>query len=280
MSKYRRLRQSLESKTREGNRLFRFAIPAAATDSQLELVHETSYLEAVKNGGLSRDMEKRIGFPWSSELVERSRRSTGATIDAAVVALTEGCAANLAGGTHHAYADKGEGFCVFNDVCVAARWLQLHHGIRKVLVVDCDVHQGNGTAKITETDDSIFSFSMHSEKNYPFQKEKSDLDIGLEKGTTDSDYLAALSKAIEEIDRRFQPDFVFYVSGADPYEHDRLGRLSLSKQGLEARDRLVIETYRHRHLPLAISMGGGYADQIEDIVEIHSNTILVASDYL
>ena len=278
MSKYRMLRETLQADVTARD-AFQFAIPHAATDEELLLVHHPDYLRAVCGGSLSEESIRQIGFPWSMELVERSRRSTGATLEAAAAALDAGCAANLAGGTHHAYADRGEGFCVFNDVCVAAKWLQREHGIRQILIVDCDVHQGNGTARIAEGDDSIFTFSIHSQTNYPFRKEKSDLDVGLARGTGDEGYLNALSSALESIAQRLVPEFVFYISGADPYEQDRLGRLSLTKRGLASRDRMVLEQWGRRGIPVALSMGGGYADCLEDIVKIHSNTLCIAGEF-
>jgi acetoin utilization deacetylase AcuC-like enzyme len=248
--------------------------PPAATDEQILLAHEAEYLRKVTSGEMSRDDIKRLGFPWSPELIERSRRSSGATIEAARSALECGFGANLAGGTHHAYADRAEGFCIFNDSVIAARTLQQAGLVSRVLVVDGDVHQGNGTAAITRGDDSIFTFSIHSERNYPFVKETSDLDVGLPDGTGDEDYLAALAHGLAICAARFpQPELVIFLAGADPYHGDKMGRLALTKEGLRGRDRLVYEFCEAHRLPVAISMAGGYSPDVNDIVEIHFATI-------
>jgi acetoin utilization deacetylase AcuC-like enzyme len=245
--------------------------------ADLELVHTPAYVDAVRNGTVAREIQRRIGFPWSPGMVERSRRSVGATVAAARVALDEGIAANLAGGTHHSFADRGEGFCVFNDVAVATRVLQRDRHARRVAIVDLDVHQGNGTAAIFAGDPSVFTFSMHGEKNFPFKKEVSDLDVALPDGTTDAVYLDALERHLPDVLNRHEPDFVFYLAGADPYEGDRLGRLKLTIDGLRRRDELVFAQCHRARLPIAVSMSGGYAHDIDAIVEIHSNTIRVAS---
>jgi acetoin utilization deacetylase AcuC-like enzyme len=247
--------------------------------ADLELVHTAAYVDAVRNGTVAREIQRRIGFPWSPGMVERSRRSVGASVAAARVALDEGIAANLAGGTHHSFADRGEGFCVFNDVAVATRVLQRDHHARRVAIVDLDVHQGNGTAAIFAGDPSVFTFSMHGEKNFPFKKETSDLDVALPDGTTDAVYLDALERHLPEVLNRHEPDFVFYLAGADPFEGDRLGRLKLTIDGLRRRDELVFEQCRRLRLPVAVSMSGGYAHDIDAIVLIHSNTIRIASTY-
>ena len=248
----------------------------AAEWSDLELVHDPNYLEAVRSGEVPGDIQRRIGFPWSPQMMERSRRSVGATIAAARAALDDGAAANLAGGTHHAFADRGEGFCVFNDVAVAARVLQREHLARRIAIVDLDVHQGNGTAAIFNGDASVFTFSMHGEKNFPFKKETSDLDVALP-GTNDKAYLALLRVHLDEVLNRHQPDFVFYLAGADPYEGDRLGRLKLTIDGLRTRDEIVLSTLSTAGLPVALSMSGGYATDVDAIVTIHSNTIRTAT---
>jgi acetoin utilization deacetylase AcuC-like enzyme len=210
-------------------------------------------------------------------MVERSRRSVGATIAAARAALDDGIAANLAGGTHHAFADRGEGFCVFNDVAVATRVLQRDNDARRIAVIDLDVHQGNGTAAIFNDDAEVFTFSMHGDKNFPFKKEISDLDVALPDGTDDDEYLAALRMHLENVLNRHQPDFVFYLAGADPYEGDRLGRLKMTIDGLRMRDEIVLHACQARRLPVAVSMSGGYANDIDAIVTIHTNTIRTAS---
>lgn len=209
-------------------------------------------------------------------MVERSRRSAGATIAACRVALQEGCAVNLAGGTHHAHAGHGEGFCVFNDAAVAARVLQAEERVRRVAIIDCDVHQGNGTARICADDARTFTFSIHASRNYPFTKATSDLDIELPDGTDDATYLQQLASALERVFVRAQPELVIYLAGADPYRDDRLGRLALTFNGLARRDAMVLEACRRRRVPVAITMAGGYARQIEDTVRIHWRTVLTA----
>lgn len=249
---------------------------AAATMDDLLLVHDRGYVDAVAAGTLPPDMQRRIGFPWSPQMVERSRRSVGATIAAARAAVDDGVAANLAGGTHHSFADRGEGFCVFNDVAVGARMLQRDGGARRIAIVDLDVHQGNGTAAIFAGDESVFTFSMHGEKNFPFRKETSDLDVALPDGTGDDEYLELLGRQLPNVLDRHNPDFVFYLAGADPYEGDRLGRLKMTIWGLRARDEFVFEQCRRRGLPVAVSMSGGYAPDVDAIITIHANTIRAA----
>ena len=249
--------------------------PLAAIED-LRLVHEAGYVDAVLNGTVAPDIQRRIGFPWSPQMVERSRRSVGATIAAAQAALDDGVAANLAGGTHHAFADRGEGFCVFNDVAVAARVLQRDQLARRIAIVDLDVHQGNGTAAIFNGDTSVFTFSMHGDKNFPFKKESSDLDVPLADGTGDDEYLSMLQRHLPEVLNRHQPDFVFYLAGADPFEGDRLGRLKMTIEGLRRRDEIVMDACTKARLPAAISMSGGYANDVDAIVTIHTNTIRTA----
>ena len=250
--------------------------PAAAWED-LELVHEPRYVAAVRTGTVDRDIQRRIGFPWSQQMVERSRRSVGATIAASRAALDDGVAANLAGGTHHAFADRGEGYCVFNDVAVATRILQRELHALRIAIVDLDVHQGNGTAAIFSGDADVFTFSMHGEKNFPFKKEISDLDVALPDGTGDDHYLSLLRANLDEVLNRHQPDFVFYLAGADPYEGDRLGRLGMTIDGLRERDAIVLSACSRAGLPVAITMSGGYANDIDAIVTIHTNTIHTAS---
>lgn len=271
MAKYRLLRHRIAQSPE-----FRDAqllVPNGATDEQLALVHEPDYINRVILGQLS-DLEiRRIGFPWSSHLMERSRRSVGASIQAAEQAIHESVSVNLAGGTHHAFPDAGQGYCVFNDAVVAARVLQSTGKADQVLFLDLDVHQGNGTAAITSTDPTLFSFSMHCEKNFPFRKATSDLDIPLPTGAQDQEFLEALKKGLSEIQDRFQPDFVFYLAGADPFSGDRLGQLNVSKAGLKSRDEIVFDYCRNHRLPLAVAMAGGYAPDVEDIVDIHFETV-------
>jgi len=259
----------------------------AASDGELALAHTPAYIQAVVQGGLSAAAQREIGFPWSPAMVERSRRSVGATVQACRhVMANGGLAANLAGGTHHAYADRGSGFCVFNDVAVAARLMQAEHGRThrhqaplRVAVVDLDVHQGNGTASIFAQDASVFTLSIHGERNFPFRKESSDLDVELPDGCDDDTYLAALDRALDELDQRFEPGLVIYLAGADPHEGDRLGRLSLTFDGLEARDRRVMDWAWQRRMPLAFCMAGGYGVDIENTVQAQINTYRVACAY-
>lgn len=258
-------------------RLGRMLQPQPATDEQILRVHELDYVRRVLAGELSRADQRRIGFPWSPEMVERSRRSAGATIGACRSALRDGLAVSLAGGTHHAYADHGEGYSVFNDSAIAAHELQAAGEARRLVVVDLDVHQGNGTAAIFRSDDSVFTLSLHGAKNYPFEKEQSDLDVPLEDGTGDDAYLAALEWALAEAIERSRADLAIFLAGADPHEGDRLGRLKLTFDGLLARDRMVIETCAAAGIPLAITMAGGYGRAIEDTVQVHFNTVSLAA---
>jgi acetoin utilization deacetylase AcuC-like enzyme len=253
-------------------------IPQAATDEQLCRAHATAYVRRVQAGELTPQEIRRIGFPWSPEMVERSRRSSGATIAACRAALAEGHAANLAGGTHHAYADRGEGYCVFNDSAVAARAMQAERRAGRVLIVDCDVHQGNGTAAILAGDDTIFTFSIHGANNFPFQKERSDLDIALADRTGDDAYLAALDHGLSQAIELSRADLAIYLAGADPYHDDKLGRLGLTKPGLAARDRMVFEYCRSAGIPVAVTMAGGYARDVADTVDIHFQTVRLAAE--
>lgn len=274
MSKYRLLRERIA--TSELAEFVQLQIPDAATDEQLQLVHTAEYLGKLKSDSLSELEIKRIGFPWSSSTLERSRRSVGASISAALSAIDNGISVNLAGGTHHAFPDSGQGYCVFNDVCVAARVIQSKRMANRILFIDCDVHQGNGTAAITKMDPDLFSFSVHCNKNYPFRKQVSDLDLALPPGTGDQEYLEGLSVALDQIKCRFSPELIFYVSGADPYELDRLGLLALTKSGLKRRDEIVFEFAESLGVPVAVSMAGGYADDVNEIVDIHYSTVASA----
>lgn len=253
-------------------------IPEAADDRDILRVHTADYLRRMQLGAMSDREMRQIGFPWSPQLIERSRRSVGATIAACRAALSgDGVAASLAGGTHHAYADHGEGYCVFNDSVIAARAMQAEGRARRVVIIDCDVHQGNGIAAILANDETIFSFSIHGAKNYPFRKERSDLDIALEDGTDDEAYLAALEAGLHQAIERSRADLAIYLAGADPYEHDRLGRLKVTKAGLLERDRTVLDRCRRAGLPVAITMAGGYARNIADTVDIHVATLRLAA---
>jgi len=247
-----------------------------ASDTELLLAHDVSYLQRVIGGTLSEVEQKEIGFPWSEKMVERSRRSVGATIAACQSAIEEGVAVNLAGGTHHAYRNKGSGFCVFNDAAIAARVLMKHPiGLQKIGILDLDVHQGDGTAAILQHDPAICSVSIHGEKNYPFAKTSSDLDIALADGSGDTIYLEALERALEFLSQQ-GIEFLIYLAGADPFEGDRLGRLRLTKEGLALRDQCVMTFVKEKGIPIAIAMAGGYANPIEDTVQIHYQTIQIA----
>ena len=275
-AKYSLLRRRLEAHAAAGAAL-EFVEPHAATDEELLRVHDRGYVGRVFSGTLTRDEQRRIGFPWSEPLVERSLRSTGAAIDAAAAAVEDGIAASLAGGTHHAGTSWGEGFCVFNDTAVAAREMQARGAAQQVLILDCDVHQGNGTAEIFAADPTVFTMSIHGARNFPLRKHPSSLDVPLDDGTDDDAYLAALAPAVVESFGRGRPDLVFYIAGADPYEHDRLGRLRLTKQGLFDRDRMVLDAARAAGVPLAIVLGGGYSADLDAIVDIHAATMLMAA---
>lgn len=275
MAKYRLLRQAVE---REG------LVPPAdlhvaepATDEELSRVHDAAYVERVKSGTLAPEEVRALGFPWSPELVERSRRSVGATIAACRAARADGCGVNLAGGTHHAFAARGGGFCVFNDVAVAARAMQAEGLARRILVVDCDVHQGDGTAAIFAGDETVFTLSIHGARNYPLRKQKSDLDLPLPDGAGDRQYLDALERGLDVAFASGHFDLAVYLAGADPFEADRLGRLAVTAEGLAGRDRMVFEACRARALPVAVVMAGGYPRAVEAVVELHLRTVALAA---
>ena len=254
--------------------------PAAATDDDLRLVHTADYVSRFNEGLLDDAEIRRLGFPWSIGLVQRSRRAVGGTLESSRHALTHGVAMNLAGGTHHAFADHGEGFCVYNDVAIAIRSLQRDGLIARAAVVDLDVHQGNGTHAIFENDPSVYTFSMHGGKNYPFHKVPGTLDIELADRTTDDAYLEALTSALPRVLADASPDIVFYIAGADPHEGDALGRLSLTFDGLIERDRYVLSQCREVGIPVAIVIGGGYGRRIEDSVQVHVGTARVAASFV
>ena len=275
MQKYRMLREAVARclPTVE------FAEAPHTTDGVLALAHHPHYIRDVVTGTLTPQAQKSIGFPWSPEMVERSRRSTGATIAACRAALLDGVAVNLAGGTHHAQSDRGEGFCVFNDAAIAARLMQAERHVARVAIIDLDVHQGNGTAAILARDESVFTLSLHGEHNYPFIKAVSDLDVALPDGTQDDAYLAALKTALATMFARLSPQLIIYLAGADPHEGDRLGRLKLSLQGLAARDHQVMQAARAHGLPVAIAMAGGYGKNIDDTVAAHLQTVRIAAHF-
>lgn len=276
MQKYRALRERVASRLPA----VRLAEAAAASDQQLALAHDIDYIARVADGRLSAAEQRAIGFPWSPAMVERSRRSAGATLAACRAAIAESVGVNLAGGTHHAYRDRGQGYCVFNDAAVAARLLQaeaLQSGrCLRVAVIDLDVHQGNGTASILAGEPDVFTLSLHGEKNFPFRKEASDLDVGLPDGTTDEAYLAALDSALAQMQARFTPDLLIYLAGADAHEGDRLGRLRLTMAGMRERDQRVFALAMRLGTPIAVAMAGGYGRAIETTVEVHFNTVAAA----
>lgn len=278
MTKYRLLREAAETTLPE----VRVLEAPPASDGELALAHDPAWIDAVAHGTTAPAQQREIGFPWSERMVERARRSVGATIAAARSALfdDEGVAANLAGGTHHAYAHKGSGYCVFNDVAVAARlmqaeWHRHRRSLLRVWVIDLDVHQGNGTAAIFRDDDTVFTLSLHGAKNFPFRKEASDLDVELPDGTGDTPYLAALDDALATAWARqpAPPGLAFYLAGADPHENDRLGRLKLSAEGLAERDRRVLDFLAARRVPVALSMAGGYGRELAVTVAIQRRTL-------
>jgi acetoin utilization deacetylase AcuC-like enzyme len=281
MSKYRLLRERVEAELPQID----LREAPMASDGELALAHSPTYVSHVADGLLSAAQQREIGFPWSPRMVERARRSVGATVAAARAALRDGVGANLAGGTHHAYADKGSGYCVFNDVAVAARLMQAethrqHRCLLRVAVIDLDVHQGNGTAAIFRDDPTVFTLSMHGEKNFPFRKEASDLDVNLPDGCGDADYLDALDSALNQLWSHHvnaMPGLIFFVAGADPHEGDRLGRLKLTSAALAERDRRVFDAAQSRGIPVAVSMAGGYGKNIADTVAIHFNTLKMAN---
>jgi acetoin utilization deacetylase AcuC-like enzyme len=276
MGKYARLRQRVAAEYPA----IELAEPPAASEGQLALVHEPDYIARVFQGRLSAAEMRAIGFPWSPALVERSRRSVGATVTACRTALHAGVAVNLAGGTHHAHRSAGAGYCVFNDVAVAARVLQAdaarERRALRVAIIDLDVHQGDGTARIFAGDDTVFTLSMHALSNFPTRKQAGDLDIALPDGTGDDAYLRHLDAGLSELEQRFAADLIIYLAGADPHENDRLGRLVLTLGGLRARDERVFDFAERKCLPIAVTMAGGYGRDLEMTVAIHLQTVCIA----
>lgn len=247
-------------------------------DEWILSTHESEYLRRLNELTLPRPAIRRIGFPLSEAIVKREKIIARAAVQCSLYALQYGISMNTAGGTHHAFHDRGEGFCIFNDIAIAANYLLSRGMCNRVLVVDLDVHQGNGTAAIFQHDPRVFTFSMHNRHNYPFQKESSDLDVGLEDGVGDQGYLEILQKNLDEIMEKFHPDFVIFQSGVDVLEGDRLGRLRLTIEGCKRRDRLVLEVMKKGRVPVMICMGGGYSVQLRRIVEAHANTFREAQD--
>ncbi|WP_026463405.1 histone deacetylase family protein [Adhaeribacter aquaticus] len=250
--------------------------PEPLTDEVILLTHDQDYWNRLSQLQLTASEIRKTGFPLSSELVEREIIIMNGTVQAALFALEHGIAMNIAGGTHHAFTNRGEGFCLLNDQAIAANYLLHHKNFNKILIIDLDVHQGNGTAQIFQHEPQVFTFSMHSGHNYPFHKEKSDLDIPLPDGTEDEKYLTLLHETLPELLDKVQPEFIFYQSGVDILATDKLGRLKVSMAGCKARDRFVLETCHQNKLPVVVSMGGGYSKKITDIVEAHANTFRLA----
>ena len=274
--KYRLLRMRILDQL--ADQLIDLRIPRPATDAEILRAHDPVYIHRLQNGELSAKEVRRVGLPWSPEMVRRARYSAGATIAACRAALEEGIAVNLAGGTHHAFSDHGQGYCWLNDSVIAARAIQAEGRVKNILIIDCDVHQGNGTAAIVRNDPTIFTFSIHGKNNFPYHKETSDLDVELADGTDDASYLNALEKGLAASMQIFKADLAIYLAGADPYRDDRFGRLELTKKGLAERDRIVFQSCLEANLPTAVTMAGGYAPNVQDTVDIHFQTVLTALD--
>lgn len=275
IKKYRLLRERIQSTGMVTPDRLR-AGPTVSEEDILR-VHTADYWRRLRRGRLSAREVRRIGFPWSPQLVDRARHSTGATLAAATAALTEGVGANLGGGTHHAFPDHGEGYCVLNDVAITLRALQARQAIQTAVIIDADVHQGNGTAAIFSGDPTVFTFSIHGRNNFPARKVPGDLDVALDDGTADKAYLEALSDGLARALAAGPFDLAVYLAGADPFHGDRFGRLALTPAGLARRDRHVLEACRHLSLPVVITMSGGYARNIEDTVAIHFETVGIAA---
>jgi acetoin utilization deacetylase AcuC-like enzyme len=255
-----------------------FIYPTEVDDRIILLTHSQDYLNKLNQLSLSASEIRRIGFPLTSSLVAREKVIMQGTIDASIYALKDGIAFNIAGGTHHAFTNKGEGFCLLNDIAIAANYLLNMHLVKQILVVDLDVHQGNGTAQIFENEPKVFTFSMHGKKNYPIRKEQSDLDIELEDFTDDQTYLKLLDEHLKQLIAQVKPDFIFYQAGVDVLAEDKLGRLSLTIDGCKERDQIVLSTCKLYNIPVSINMGGGYAPNLNTIVNAHANTFRLASD--
>jgi acetoin utilization deacetylase AcuC-like enzyme len=277
MPKYRMLGERLKQSGLAGK--FTFVQPHAATRRELARAHDLKYLERFESGRLTEKEIRRIGLPWSEDLVSRAKHSAGATIDACFAALEDGAAVNLGGGTHHAHADFGQGYCLLNDSAVASCAILSHHPAMRILILDCDVHQGNGTAALMRSNRNVFTFSIHGENNFPHRKEPGDLDIALPDNTRDQSYAEALADGLKQVTEMFSADLMIYLAGADPFTQDRFGRLDLSKEGLAERDRIVLDFCRENRLPVAVTMAGGYAPDIDDIVDIHQQTVAAALTY-
>jgi acetoin utilization deacetylase AcuC-like enzyme len=278
VQKYALLRKRLLTSNRVARE--NFHVSPAATLEEITRVHAEDYIRRLLNGELTPKELRPIGLPWSSEIVERTRRSAGGTIAACRSALQEKISINLGGGTHHAFHDRGQGYCILNDAAIAVRALQAENQVEKVLIIDCDVHQGNGTAAFFKNDPSVFTFSIHGKKNFPYKKEKSDLDIALDDETGDEEYLEELERGLACSFKQIQANLVIYLAGADPFKDDRFGRLALTKTGLARRDEMVFDSCAAAGLPVAVTMAGGYCKQVEDTVDIHFQTVVLASIFI
>jgi acetoin utilization deacetylase AcuC-like enzyme len=253
-----------------------FFLPQAMIEENLGLTHSIAYLNKLRDQSLTKNEIRAIGFPMSPLLVERGKHIAEGTFQCALHAMDNGIGLNIAGGTHHSFADKGEGFCIFNDIALACNILIHRHNVKKILVVDLDVHQGNGTARIFANEEKVFTFSVHGAKNYPVRKEQSDLDIGLPDSTGDNAYLECIKSTLPSLIEKVKPQIIFYQSGVDVLASDKLGRLSLSQQGCKHRDEIVFSIANAHHIPIVATMGGGYSDKISDIINAHANTYRVA----
>jgi acetoin utilization deacetylase AcuC-like enzyme len=278
VQKYALLRKRLLASNRIA--IENFHESPAATLEEIIRVHDEGYIRRLLNGELTAKELRPIGLPWSREIVERARRSAGGTVAACRSALLERISVNLGGGTHHAFHDRGQGYCILNDVAIAVRALQAENRVEKALIIDCDVHQGNGTAAFFKNDPSVFTFSIHGKKNFPYKKEKSDLDIALDDETGDVEYLEELERGLAYSFKQIQANLVIYLAGADPFKDDRFGRLALTKTGLARRDEMVFDSCAAAGLPVAVTMAGGYCKQVEDTVDIHFQTVVLASIFI
>ncbi len=274
IQKYRLLREQLLA---EGTlRPDELLEPSLISPIDVRRVHTEEYWRQLTGGTLPEKAIRRLGLPWSEALLRRSQASAQGTLTAARIALSHRVAMNLAGGTHHAFADHGEGYCVLNDIAIAIRCLQHDRWMQRMAIIDCDVHQGNGTAAIFAEEPDVFTFSIHGASNYPLVKVPGSLDIGVPDGTGDEDFLRALRPAVDRIMNEFRPGLIFYLAGADPHERDRLGKLRLTHEGLRRRDELVLQACREAAVPVAITLGGGYGKDVQDTVEAHCNTVRAA----
>ena len=274
IQKYRLIREQLVTEGVLGSEDLLEPTLVAPTD--VRLVHTDEYWAQLTSGTLSANAIRRLGLPWSEALVRRSRASVQGTLTAARIAIRDGVAINLAGGTHHAFPDRGEGYCVLNDIAIAIRCLQRDAWMQRMAVIDCDVHQGNGTAAIFANEPDVYTFSMHGANNFPLVKVPGKLDIGLPDGIGDEEYLRILETTVARILAEFRPGLIFYLAGVDPHERDRLGRLRLTHEGLRRRDEFVLQACRDAGIPVAITLGGGYGQDIQDTVEAHCNTVRAA----